>query len=185
METRLDLHAIVEKFSIIDHAVVGRGPRHPTNPMLNLKPTIDDFLKTYPFLSRDTGYLDFLECYAGTEIHPPEKAAQGWFFSLFGFYIGWAGYVIANPDEYIWEWELKHLGMFPFADAQIFDHNDSRNDIFAMAAFNVACVRKPGIYQRVQYRSELSEDRNYVWYCDTFLEWFQAVAETGGAMWRR
>lgn len=58
----------MSQFAIIPGSSVGRGPRHRLEPNPGLEPRITRFLKTYPLLRRDDGYVEFLERYAGASI---------------------------------------------------------------------------------------------------------------------
>lgn len=68
--------------SKLGYAAVGRGPKHPESPNLELQKEIDSFLEQYSFLRKDQGYIDFLEYYSGAMVDWPKGELV---IAIFGF----------------------------------------------------------------------------------------------------
>ena len=67
-----DLHELMRRFSLIDGAIVGRGPKHPEVTdktfIAYASEGIRLFLQEYPDPSNDTAYFEFLDYYGGAMI---------------------------------------------------------------------------------------------------------------------
>src|SRR5438067_2368213 len=78
----MDIHSLVSQLARFGTLETGRGPRHPESPNPDLADPIEAFLDEHPFVRRDPGYVDFLECYAGLLLWR-ERDCLG--LSIYGF----------------------------------------------------------------------------------------------------
>jgi hypothetical protein len=63
--TNVELQSLIKRFVGLGYAMTGFGPKHPHMPNPALQEEVSEFIESHPFVSRDQGYIDFLEMYAG------------------------------------------------------------------------------------------------------------------------
>ena len=170
----MDLHCLVQRFSELDRARVGRGPRHLTQGNRSLEGALESFLKRYPFLKKDTGYVQFLECYAGAYLVWPEDELV---IDIYGF--SGVSTLIVGEDGPI----IDEDGYLTFSSVlfRIREGPGLENIQTLGFAFDATQQRKPGIYRQVVGREEGSPIVTD-WYGETFLEWFKDVMDKKGRL---
>lgn len=174
----MDIHSLMDRFSKLDGAAVGSGPKHLVSPDVELQKTINHFLEQHPFLRRDQGYIDFLEGYAGASIERLDKPDV--VLDIFGFtdvsshLITGEGDVI-NPD-----------GFFDIAGGTYPGENYKQKSLpYLLRIKSLGCCldttgkREWGIY-RTRYNQ--AKEKEVYWYCRTFLEWLEILIDTDGHM---
>lgn len=155
----MDIHSLMHQFVLLKGADVGQGPRHPTTPVPALAKEIEDFFHFHPFLRRDSGYVDFIEGYAGAGIsREPELMVD-----IYGFIPG--GTHIVKEDGI----RLDERGYFAFCTTYL--------DNLGEVGFAFDTERMSGIY-RWMVGEHLQGD--YSWYCSTFLEWLERLIRYEG-----
>jgi hypothetical protein len=160
----------MEKFLSLEGAKVGRGPRHPVSPHPSLDNEITAFLDQYPFLKRDQGYLDFLECYAGAWI-----MSDNLVIDIFGF---------TDVSSHILELEgpvVDTDGYLTICDGEFRAKSLTEKDVTEQlgCGFDATGTRKWGLYRNRGYRSG---ELGIYWYCETFLEWLEALVDAKGKL---
>jgi hypothetical protein len=69
----MELDHLMVRFARLPGAQVGYGPHHPEAPDHSLEPEVDAFLRQYPTLCADLGYVDFLRRYGGAGIEDEDQ----------------------------------------------------------------------------------------------------------------
>ena len=166
----MGIHSLVKKLAEIEGAEVGRGPKHPTAPNLDLSPEIDSFLAEYDFISQDKGYVQFLESYAGAYVWQP---ANDLTIDFFGF-AGISTHIV-NEDGPI----VDEQGFLVYCDGTVWiDSADPGEKAIGQSfAFDATGNRRWGIYRRFTRRGE---EINFYWYCKTFEQLLEHLIKTKG-----
>ena len=157
----MNIHTLMTQFAQFEHAKIGRGPKHPTEPNVSLHTEVNTFLESYPFLRNDTGYIDFLECYAGASIFNQNSP-----FTV--DILGFAGNSISTHMFEMEESVIDEEGFLMFGYLMLDDKSLGQHQI--SFGFDATHHRLPGVYQ---YVSQV--DAQWDWYCATFLEWLDKL----------
>lgn len=178
-----DIHDLIARFSRLDFSLIGRGPKHPTKPMVSLQSEIDDLFSRYLLLKQDAAYLEFMETYAGAAIHYGENLAEQWDLSIYGFYIGWIPFaweIDAQKEKLI-----DTAGFFTFAHGSYFC--PGKRHYLYRYAFHMTGDRKPGVYWRKFDWSECPDDavrKSWYWIGEGFTEWLTGIVEKEDVLWK-
>jgi hypothetical protein len=165
----MDIHSLIGKMASLDGAVIGRGPRHPTNPDPDLAPVVEKLFVEYPFLRKDQGYVDFIECYAGAFINSQEDDLV---IDIFGLSNVSTNLLYGEGDI------IDEDGFLTICDIAIgIDRGPGLDkEIIGIGfSFDATQSRQPGIYR---YLINAPVD----WYCKTFLELLDAIIEKRGRL---
>ncbi len=167
-----DIDVLMKRFADLGNGEIGRGPRHPIAPNAALAPLVEAFLKDYPELRQDKGYVDFLEKYGGASILWPHGDLL---VDIFGFsgtstnLLEFYGQIV-DKQGYLW-FCSEVIRVRPGYDTRL----TTRGLQFA---FDHTHQRRWGIYRGID--NEDSTQRNFEWYCDTFLDWLNLLIEYKG-----
>jgi hypothetical protein len=164
----MDIHELIRELAQFGTVETGHGPRHPTAPSPAFASEIAAFLDEYPFVKRDRGYVEFLECYAGLLFWRAQDCLS---LSIYGF----------DPDVslHLAEGEgdiITREGFLTFADAAVpieegrFSSEDPQGAAFG---FDATERRRWGVYR-------CSSNQPYEWYCETFEEWLGLLVSLRG-----
>lgn len=173
----MSIDELVAVFEDLPGAVVGRGPRHPTEP----EPSVADdltwfFDEQYPGLQADSGYVEFMWKYAGLS-----RLDEGHhhLFYLYGFGPATAD-IIDDLDEDL----AGKDGMFRFATCVV-DGDIPERPLDAYSVdfgFDLTGSRRPGVYW---YEASTQVPRaGWVWHTNDFTS-FLAEAVANGGVWPR
>ena len=170
----MDVHALVERFLRLPDATVGQGPRHPTEPVPELEAPINDFLEEYPFLCKDTGYVEFLKAYSGAYVLWPGDELV---IDIFGFS------EVSSPvisEEYP---VIDNEGYLTFCSVlyRVKPGGGVENIQTLGFAFDATSQRRPGVYRQLVGRESGSPTKTE-WYCETFLELFHELIDKQGRL---
>lgn len=162
----MNIHSLMEKFSKLPEAALGRGPKHPSMPNLALRDEIEAFLKEHPFLTKDRGYIDFLECYAGARAF---RADGSLVVDIFGF-TEISSHLIEADGPII-----DQDGFYGFSDGIFQDR--AGIDVGIGGRFDATGNRRRGVYRS---RYSRPNEIDIYWYCESFLEWVEVLIDTKG-----
>lgn len=168
----MDIHSLMKKFSRLDYAAVGKGPKHTESPRLELQQEIDNFLDEHPYLRYDSGYIDFLEYYSGARVDYPEGELV---IDIFGFLEEIGFHLIKDRFG---ESDIDEQGYFMFCTTvvQVAKSENSNNEELGLDyAFDATGKRASGIYRVINYGE-------YEWYCSNFLEWLEKLIDKKGLL---
>ncbi|MEU7764327.1 hypothetical protein AB0B25_04295 [Nocardia sp. NPDC049190] len=183
------IDSLVAAFSALPGTRVGAGPRHPVTPNLTLAPRVMAFFDSYPGLSRDSGYVEFLWKYAGLQ-RTDEKDNE--LFYIYGF---GPDIVDFDPDVVdvrdLYGPDVDDKGFFHFADAVV--HADTAHSLGTYQhgfGFSLSSDREPGVYV-FQSTSTAPAEKSLVTYAeqwirqaDDFTTFLTDAVERGG-VWPR
>lgn len=167
--TRLD--EAMTRFARIPGARVGHGPRHPVEPDPGLAQRLHDFLGAYPSLAADSGYIEFLEKYAGAAIQN-EGATQ--LVDLLGFsdvapdIVDLDGPVVDDEGFLVVAQAIYHLDQ----DGRAVD--TLQHDI----AFDASGRREHGIYHSFASGEQL--EPRFTRQHDDFTSWLEDLIAVDG-----
>ncbi|MDZ8239997.1 MAG: hypothetical protein RMZ69_23065 [Nostoc sp. ChiQUE01a] len=170
MNKNNSIEQLISKFHDLGKVKTGRGPKHPQSPNQELAQEITDFLKFYPFLRQDQGYIDFLQSYAGLLVYRDND-----FFSLgiYGFDEDVSLHLIKGEGELIDE-----VGMLTFADLTlpVQQGDQSADNLIGIGfAYDTTQQRTWGVYRCI-------DEEPYQWYCATFLELLERIVNHKGRL---
>lgn len=159
---------LIEKITQIEGAEIdiGRGPKHLSNPNLELLQVTESYLRTFPFLKQDPSYVDFMEQYSGFCIYRenPYLAING---------LGFANVLEEVAGEFLafGESSIVEDGFLTFCDADI-------SHVGITFAYDVTGQKRWGIYRT----KEIIEDApiEWYWYCETFSQWLEIMIGSKG-----
>jgi hypothetical protein len=170
----MDVHSLVDKFLELADAEVGQGPKHPTNPIPELEAPTDEFFEKYPFVCKDTGYVEFLNSYSGAYVIWPDDQLM---IDIFGFS------EVSSPiitDEYP---VIDDKGYLTFCSVlfRVKPGGGVENIQTLGFAFDATSQRKSGVYRQLVGREPGSPTKTD-WYCATFLELFSELIDKRGRL---
>jgi len=169
----MNIHEVVKGFQALGYVTLGAGPKHPKgNPKTQLE--IDAFLKQYPTIAQDQGFVEFLEYYSAAAVDWPNEQLT---IEVYGFSPD-ITLEIARPEEPLED----HNGFFRFAEILITPGPDGEQSIASTYAMDVTGTRAAGIYHKLSVWSEDSRMMDYGWHCDNFLVWLSRVVRAGGRL---
>ncbi|MGW1739368.1 hypothetical protein ACWCPQ_11205 [Nocardia sp. NPDC001965] len=176
------IDALVAAFGALPGTGSGTGPRHPVTPDPALEPLLAALFDTYPGLTGDTGYTEFLWKYAGLS---RSDEAQNQLFDISGF----ASDSRAGPPAVVDFRELygpavDEDGFFVFAEATVHADTPRHLDTYEHDfAFALDGDREPGVHV---FRSTLNaRAAEWVRYTDDFTTFLAAAVEHRGVWPRR
>jgi hypothetical protein len=158
---------IVARFAALPGALVGSGPRHPSEPDPSIEGRVAGFFTGYPALRRDQGYVDFIWRYAGASRTNPEGTDL---FDVFGF-----SNVTADILDDFDESPVDEDGYLYFAQAV---RHEGRNTYTYGFAFNVDPDREWAVY-RVAAMTDAAR-QPYLPYTDSFTSFLAEAVANGG-----
>lgn len=164
----MNIHELMQKFAELDYTTVGRGPKHPSFPRLELQAEVESFLAQYEFLQQDKGYVDFLECYAGGMIDYPNGEV---FVDIFGF-LDEVSFHLTKDEGSI----IEDNGYYGFCTSVIRIGQSAipaESDVGIGYAFDATGNRRWGIYRFI-------EGGEGEWYCESFLKWLEQIITKKG-----
>jgi hypothetical protein len=170
----MQLEHLAERLSALPGAVVGCGPKHPSQPDVSIAPRIEWLLENYPGLRRYQSYIDFLEMYAGACVESKRKDDL---VSIFGF-----------RDEFFnidtEDGEIETDGRILFAMCIYFRDREDGKDRLDTYQYNfywdTSGVRRPGIYEEDYYSFSSAATEPPSWYADDFRDWLAELIEKKG-----
>jgi len=169
----MNIHEVVKGFQALGYVTLGAGPKHPKgNPKTQLE--IDAFLKQYPTIAQDQGFVEFLEYYSAAAVDWPNEQLT---IEVYGFSPD-ITLEIARPEEPLED----HNGFFRFAEILMIPVPDDEQAIASTYAMDVTGTRTAGIYQKFSVWSEDSRMMDYEWCCENFLVWLSRVVNAGGRL---
>ena len=158
----MNIHSLMREFARIEGSEVGQGPRHPANSRLELASEIDSFFHVFPFLRRDQGYVDFLECYGGAFIEESSNIVD-----LYGF-LSISTHIVREDG-----FRLDDKGYFSFCTVLL---NSTQEFGFA---FDATQERRSGVYcWIINDRLEVQ----YHWCNINFLDWLNTLILSKGRL---
>ncbi|AFZ27880.1 hypothetical protein Cylst_5903 [Cylindrospermum stagnale PCC 7417] len=166
----MDIHSLMQKFTELGYVTVGRGPKHPESPSLELQKEIDSFLEQYSFLRKDPGYIDFLEYYSGAMVDWPKGELV---IAIFGFLEEISFHLIKDGGEVI-----DDDGFYAFCTSvvRVGEGQDMENESIGLGyTFDATGTRRWGVYRSI-------EGGECEWYCDSFLEWLEKLIDKNGLL---
>src|SRR5215471_3191726 len=153
------LEELVERFTQLPGAVVGRGPRHPVQPDPSIAPRIEWLLENYPRLRRYQSYVDFLEMFAGATIENEDPNGKnlvhvlGFGEEFFEIDVDWSG-----------EGEIETDGYIVFAICAYHRDRERELDTYEYDfALETSGARRPGIYRAVSAMHALDQPIQLSW----------------------
>jgi hypothetical protein len=165
---------IDELVSLLEHlpgARVGRGPHHPKDPDRSLENQVSQFLDEYSALRRDTGYVEFLERYAGAMIKNLDETQ---IVDILG---------LSDVSTGIFEMDgplIDEDGFFLFS--QCVFHLIEEGKLVDMYeydfAFDTSRERPPGVYRC--FSTLRGQGESYIWYTDNFYSWLAELVSKDG-----
>ncbi|GET39124.1 hypothetical protein [Microseira wollei] len=170
MKDNNSIHQAIDRIHELGNVETGRGPKHPTSPNPQLASEIADFIDKYSFLKKDQSYVEFLECYAGLLLYRDNDFMS---LGIYGFDDDVSLHLVKGEGELIDE-----AGMLTFADLTLpLQEGDKRADnlIGTGFAFDATQQRPWGVYRCIN-------NQPYHWYCGTFLEWLEKLANQKGRL---
>jgi hypothetical protein len=168
----MDLSVLMHRFTELEYASIGFGPRHPTAPNPMLQPNVDAFLAGNPYLKKDQGYVDFLETYSAAAVNWPNQELM---IDIYGFTPEITIY-LPDPDE-----PLTFNGsFFRFAESFVKTGPDKRDFVGLSFGFDSTGVQKPGVYRHVYLPGDDWKTLPFVWYKASFLEWLEDLVNKAG-----
>jgi hypothetical protein len=165
----MDIHSLIGKMASLDGADIGRGPRHPTDPDPELAAIVEKFFAEYPFLRKDQGYVDFIECYAGAFINSQENDLVIDIFGLSKVSTN----LLYGEDDIIDE--DGFLGICGIAIGIDRGPGLDKEIIGGGFSFDATQSRRPGIYRHLIVAPT-------EWYCEIFLELLDTLIEKRGRL---
>ena len=164
--TVVDLHSLMKRLAVSEHALLGTGPRHPVAPNPEIADEVERFLAQYPFLRQDQGYVDFLECYAGASFDCPDA-------SLIVFIYGFLDQVtrhFTKDEPFVGSAVDEERGFLVFAE-MVFRPGKYRGVVDNVSygyAFDMTETRRWGVYHDISSKDYTSS--KYEWHCESFLQ---------------
>ncbi|HWH00256.1 MAG TPA: hypothetical protein VNV66_13245 [Pilimelia sp.] len=135
----MEIDELMARFAALPGARVGRGPDHPRMPEPAVGEAVDGFLRRFPEVARDHGYVAFLRRYAGAAIDNEERHE---IVDILGFsnvssdLIEMDGPVVDEHGFLIFAQVVRHLiEGGALRDTQEYDY-----------AFDTTGARAPGVY---------------------------------------
>jgi hypothetical protein len=166
----MDIHSLMQNFTELGYAAVGRGPKHPESPNLELQKEIDSFLEEYSFLRKDPGYIDFLEYYSGAMVDSPKEELV---IEIFGFLEEISFHLIKDGGEVI---DDDGFYVFCISVVRVGEGQDMENESIGLAyRFDATGTQRWGVYRSL-------EGGECEWYCDSFLEWLEKLIDKKGLL---
>jgi hypothetical protein len=167
--SEVEIDDVVVRLSRVPGAVVGYGPGHPEHPNTAIEAVVRSFLDDYPLLRRDSGYVDFIQKYAGARIERAEDAVA---VNIFGF-------ADVSLDMMETEGELVYDGFLEFAQGIYQEDPEKIATSYQYDfAFDVSGVREPGVYRA--HSTMTISGRPFTWYRADFLSWLDELVERSG-----
>ena len=166
----MDIHSLMQNFTELGYVTVGRGPKHPESPSLELQKEIDSFLEQYSFLRKDRGYIDFLEYYSGAMVDWPQGELV---IAIFGFLEEISFHLIKDGGEVI-----DDDGFYAFCTSvvRVGEGQDIENESIGLGyTFDATGTRRWGVYRSIG-------GGECEWYCDSFLEWLEKLIDKKGLL---
>jgi hypothetical protein len=170
---RVALREMMNRFLTIGEAFAGHGPGHPDTPNNDSYSRIQAFLKRFPRLLRDQGYVEFLWNYCGASLYYPEEmeGAEQWVTWLPGLIQGDRRFIpfteqgyVGDPDGFLMVAQLIH---------QV-------SKVELQFGYYVAGEDRPGLHRMI-YRGSVHEshrgEATRDWYCDSFAVWLGRFLE--------
>jgi hypothetical protein len=164
---RVALREMMARFLTIGEAFAGHGPGHPDAPNNDSYTRIQVFLKRYPRLLRDSGYIEFLWNYCGASLHYPAEmeGAEQW--------VAWLPGLIQGDRHFI-PFTEEGYGVDPdgfLMVAQLF-HQVAKLEL--QFGYYVSGEDRPGLHL-IAYRGPVQDshrrDAARHWYCESFADW--------------
>jgi hypothetical protein len=165
----MNIHSLIGKMASLEGAVIGRGPRRPINPDTDLAPVVEKLFVEYPFLRKDQGYVDFIECYAGAFIDSQEDDLV---IDIFGLSEVSTNLLYGEDDIIDKD---GFLGICSIAIGIDRGPGLDKELIGGGFSFDATQSRRPGIYRHLI-------NAPVGWYCETFLELLDALIEKRGRL---
>jgi len=164
-----EIDVLVERWSRMPGAKVGRGPLHPRAPDASVEPRLRKFLDAYPRAGLDAGYVEFQEKYAGAIVQDPGEAR---ILDIFGFDDASTGMLelegpIVDEDGF-----LIFAQCIYYPDGGVLQMHE--HDF----AFSVSDDRPAGVY-----RHQSTLDRKvpgFSRYADDFAAWLRDLLDHDG-----
>lgn len=166
----MNIHSLMTRFTELGFASVGRGPKHPQSPRPELHEEIDNFLSQHPYLRKDNGYIDFLECYAGAMVDWPNGELV---IDIFGFSEDVSLHLTQDEGSVI-----DDEGFYAFCSSvvRVDKDQESKHEYLGLGyAFDSTGTRKWGVYRCI-------EDEPCQWYCASFREWLKELIDKKGRL---
>lgn len=158
------IQQLIERLSHLGYVETGMGPQHPSSPILQIEPEINNFLEHYPTLARDEGYVNFLEIYAGLGF---EAYAGELILNIFGFDPAVALHILEGEGEVVDE-----QGFLTFASLtvpSVGKYKVANQEYVGIGfAFDTTSNRQPGVYRG-------TPETGYLYYRPSFLDWWAAM----------
>jgi hypothetical protein len=167
----MNIDETISRLEHIPDARTGRGPRHPEAPDLSIEDQLVQFLGSYSILRRDSGYIEFLEKYAGAMIKNLDETQ---IVDVLGFSDASTGMLEMDGPL------VDEDGFILFAQCVFHIIVEGRLvDMYEYDfAFDASGERRPGVYR---CSSTLrSQGESYVWYADGFCSWLVELVDNGG-----
>jgi hypothetical protein len=165
-----EIDELVGELSRLPRAVIGRGPRYPESPDETMAADLRKLLAEYPFLSKDAGYVAFLERYAGAAVYSYPDADIT--IHIFGF-IEDVYHLLTGPGPIV-----EQDGFFDFAYTEFHLGTPKEGITTVGASFDATGKRRWGVYRSVRHPGGAMIA--HAWYCETFAEWLcRAVQHRG------
>jgi hypothetical protein len=154
------LDDLVAKSVRIPGAVVGRGPKHPTEPNSSIEERVQSLFAAFPALRRDACYVEFMEKYAGALIITEGRGV-----------IDLVGLSGVSTDYVEKDVPIEADGLIIFAmcayDTYEYDF-----------AFEVSGERRPGVYRYVT--SGPASAPSPTWHAENFCDWLEELVDKEG-----
>lgn len=175
----MEIDHLMERFAAIPGAQVGHGPAHPEHPDPQPGDEMEEFLRTYPALRRDEGYVTFLRRYAGAAIDDEERYLL---VDLLGFTDAstamseMEGPVVDDQGFLLFAQVVRHViedGML--RDSQEYDY-----------AFDATGDREPGVYwlfsatSRPESLETATRTQGFLPAGEDFTGWLTRIVDTRG-----
>ncbi|GEM_PF-5542114 len=169
----MEVTEMISRLSKLEYSLVHGGHRHSEFPNQDVIDEIKQVFETYPKLTKDSGFVDFLEMCSGAIIIYPDDSID---VSIYGVW-DYSGDILSDTER-IGERFLPFAGI-------MFHPPIKESDLKSLSfAFDISSDDL-GVYRRANYADELierSQLSNYTRYCDTFLDWLERLINTKGRL---